>query len=349
MQKICTSLSGKYEALIVNVPREKNTNLLQNTPYKQKRIDALFKSGFLRFVEGNIRSFLFLLFRRFDLVCAIDIDTIIPAYLLSVIKRKKRVLDAHEIFSEAYTVLLLRKRIRPFWIWLEKNFMPRFPVGYTVKNSLKEIFFKMYGVHYDVILNTPVLENKTGEIQQKDKKLVIYQGVVQYGRGMEYLIPAMKNIDAKLIICGKGNFYIGAQALVKEMGLCDKIEFKGNVLPDRLKIYTEQACIGINLLENKGQSFYLSLANKTFEYMHALIPQVTMNFPEYTAINNEYEIAVLIDELNVENIVNAINRLLNDDALYNRLQQNCEQARLKYNWQNEEKKLIAFYDKLFKD
>jgi glycosyltransferase involved in cell wall biosynthesis len=240
-----------------------------------------------------------------------------------------------------------RPRIHKFWKGIEKKYLPKFEHGYTVNKSVAEEYFKMYGLRYEIIMNVPVLQQKENMSIDKDKNFIIYQGAVQYGRGIEYLISAMKNIDAKLVICGKGSFYIEAQTRVKKMKLCNKIEFKGNVFPDKLRTYTQQAGIGINLLENKGQSFYLSLGNKSFDYMHALTPQVAMNFPEHAAINNEYEIAILIDELTIENVANAVIRLLDDDALYNRLQQNCKQARLKYNWQNEEKKLLAFYEKLF--
>jgi len=34
---------------------------------------------------------------------------------------------------------------------------------------------------------------------------------------------------------------------------------------------------------------------------------------------------------------------LNDESLYNRLKQNCLEAKEILNWENEEKKLIAFY------
>ena len=47
--------------------------------------------------------------------------------------------------------------------------------------------------------------------------------------------------------------------------------------------------------------------------------------------------------LQTETLTTAINKLLNDEDLYNRLQQNCTKARQILNWQNEEKKLIAFY------
>ena len=68
-----------------------------------------------------------------------------------------------------------------------------------------------------------------------------------------------------------------------------------------------------------------------------------MNFPEYKRINDEFEIAVLIDDLQPLNIAKEINNLLNDEMFYKRLQQNCLKAREILNWQNEEKKLLEFY------
>ena len=73
------------------------------------------------------------------------------------------------------------------------------------------------------------------------------------------------------------------------------------------------------------------------------IPQVSMNFPEYKRINEEFEVAVLIDGLHPEKISAAINNLLNDEVLYFKLNQNCLQARQILNWQQEEKKLLSFY------
>ena len=72
-----------------------------------------------------------------------------------------------------------------------------------------------------------------------------------------------------------------------------------------------------------------------------------MNFPEYKQINDEYEVAILIDDLQPNTITAAINKLLHDDGLYYRLQQNCLKARQILNWQNEEEKLIAFYANIF--
>ncbi len=74
-----------------------------------------------------------------------------------------------------------------------------------------------------------------------------------------------------------------------------------------------------------------------------------MNFSEYKRINDEFDVAVLVDSVNKNEIAQAINLLLNDIVLYSRLKNNCTVARTILNWQQEEKKLIAFYNKVFTD
>jgi glycosyltransferase involved in cell wall biosynthesis len=104
----------------------------------------------------------------------------------------------------------------------------------------------------------------------------------------------------------------------------------------------------ITLFENKGLSNYLSLANRFFDYIQAGIPQLCVNYPAYRDINNQYDIAILIDDLSPETISNALNLLASDRVLYERLKQNCLLARKNLNWQEEEKKLICIYLKIEK-
>jgi glycosyltransferase involved in cell wall biosynthesis len=157
----------------------------------------------------------------------------------------------------------------------------------------------------------------------------------------------MQLVKATLIIVGDGNFYHQAQALVKKNTLEDKIIFKGKLGPVVLNNFTKQATIGITLFDSKGLSNYYSLANRFFDYIQAGVPQLCVNYPAYEEINKEFEVAVLIDDLSSSNIASHLNLLLNDKNLYSRLQQNCLQAREIYNWQNEEKKLLEFYQRVF--
>ena len=138
-----------------------------------------------------------------------------------------------------------------------------------------------------------------------------------------------------------------AKLLVETNQLNDKVIFKGKIKPDELNAITQQAYIGITLFENKGLSNYYSLANRFFDYLHGGIPQLCVNYPVYAAINNQLPIAVMIDDISSKNIAIQLNNLLANEVLYNELQQNCIKAREVLNWQNEEKKLLAFYSELF--
>ena len=83
--------------------------------------------------------------------------------------------------------------------------------------------------------------------------------------------------------------------------------------------------------------------------MHHGVPQVTTNFPEYRKINDEFEIAILIDRLSAPAVAGALNLLLKNKDIYERLRENCLKARAVFSWENEEKTLLDFYRKIESD
>lgn len=279
-----------------------------------------------------------------DAVCAIDLDTILPCLLISNFKKAKRVYDAHEYFTEMKE-LLTRPGVRKFWLLIEKFCIPKYQHGYTVSKGLSEQFQKKFKKNYAVIPNLPVLI-QLPEIEKKEKFL-LFQGAVNEARGFEYLIPAMKFINYKLVICGNGNFMKQLKQLIKQNGVENKIELKGMLLPDQLKPIAKEAALGIGLAEREGLNQYYALPNKFTEYMHAGLPQIAMNYPEYKAINDQYKVAVLLDSLSIQLVVKTINEVMNDDILLEEMHQNALKAREVFCWQNEEKKLVDFYNQIF--
>jgi glycosyltransferase involved in cell wall biosynthesis len=179
------------------------------------------------------------------------------------------------------------------------------------------------------------------------EKFILYQGAVNEGRGLEYLVPVMKNVNCKLVVCGDGNFMPQLKKLIAENNVGDKIELRGWTAPDKLREISQQATIGIALAEKKGLNQWLALPNKFFDYIHAALPQITMSYPEYKKINDLYNVAVLIDDLEPATISNAINDFLSNEIKRNELKNNCVKARQELNWQKEEKKLIDFYKNVF--
>lgn len=344
MIRICTSLAEAGYSVTLVGRKLKSSIPLSTQPFDQKRINCFFEKGKLFYAEYNIRLFFFLLFKKMDCIGAIDLDTILPCYFISRIKKTKRVYDAHELFCEMKEIVT-RHRIYKMWKRIERFTVPEFPVGYTVNQPIAAEFTKMYGVQYEVIRNIAMLK-EIDDAAIKNEKYILYQGAVNEGRCFETLIPAFKNINAKLLIYGDGNFMQQAKQLVAENNLQDKVIFKGKILPAELHAITQQAYIGITLFDDKGLSNYYSLANRFFDYLHAGIPQLCVNYPVYNEINKQAPIALLIDEISSENIATQLNNLLLNEVLYNELQQNCLSVRQTLNWQQESIKLVQFYKTL---
>lgn len=343
MMRICSSLSKAGYSVVLVGRRLNNSASLKEAGYRQQRLRCWFNKGKLFYAEYNLRLFFFLLFKKMDCICAIDLDTILPCLFISKIKNTKRVYDAHELFCEMKEIVT-RPGIYKLWKKIERYTLPQFQAGYTVNQPIADEFFQMYGVRYAVIRNVPIL--KGTDYPVKNERYILYQGAVNEGRCFETLIPAMKAVDCTLIVCGDGNFMQQTIALVKENKVESKVIFKGNIAPDALRGITAKAYIGINLVENNGKSNYLSLANKFFDYIHAGIPQLCAGYPAYKEINDSIEVALLIEDISSKNIAAQLNNLLMNEVVYQRLQANCAKAATLYNWQTEEKTLLAFYQQL---
>lgn len=346
MHRICTSLAqAGYKVTLVG--RVLTTSRpLQQQQFAQKRIRCFFNKSFLFYTEYNIRLFFFLLRQKMDAVCAIDLDTILPALFISRIKKIPRIYDAHEYFTELKEVRT-RPVVKRFWTSVERFAAPQFQFGYTVSEGLAAEFKRKYGRSYAVIRNLPVLHPK--EEEESREPILLYQGAVNEARGFEYLVPAMKQVPYKLVVCGDGNFMDTLKRLVKQHGVEEKVELKGMMLPEDLRVWAAKATLGIGLAEREGMNQFHALPNKFLDYMHAGLPQIAMNFPEYQKINQQYQIAVLLDQLSVADVAAAINETMQNKNLLLKMHKNALQARKVYCWQKEETTLHQFYQQLLSE
>ena len=343
MIRICTSLSkAGYEVQLVGRKRANSKPLIPQV-FQQKRLNCHFDKGKLFYLEYNIRLFFYLLFSKFDIVNSIDLDTILAGFFIAKLKGKTCVYDAHEYFTEVPEVVT-RPKIQRFWKRVEKLTVPRLKYCYTVGGSLAEMFTKEYKTPFAVVRNVPFKIKTPIQAASIGKKILLYQGALNEGRGLEHLIEAMQEIDgAELQLAGEGDLSQELRDLVKEKGLEDKVTFLGFVLPKDLPTITARANIGLNLLENKGLSYYYSLANKAFDYIQGRKPSINMAFPEYQRINDEYGTFCLINDLKMDTIATALKRLLTDEKYYLSLVENCDAAADVFVWEREEEVLLSVY------
>jgi glycosyltransferase involved in cell wall biosynthesis len=345
MIRICTSLSNAgYDVLLVGRKRKDSVPLIKRN-FQQLRLQCFFEKGKFFYLEYNLRLLMFLLRQSFDALCAIDLDTILPCLTASRLRSKTCIYDAHEYFTEVPEVKR-RPAIRKVWTMVANWTIPRIPYAYTVCESLAEIFEKKYGIPFEVIRNVPF--SRKEKIQPANPPIVLYQGALNEGRGLEQCIHAMQQIEgAELWLAGEGDLSDSLRILVEKLHLQNKVKFLGYLQPEDLKEVTLKATIGLNLLENKGLSYYYSLANKAFDYIQVGLPSLHMDFPEYRKINETYEVFHLLPDLNIETIRASIQYLLQDKTAYQRFQENCLKARISLNWEQEEQKLLRFYQQVF--
>jgi glycosyltransferase involved in cell wall biosynthesis len=343
MQRICTTLACQgYEVELVG-RKKPNSKTLLDQPYTQHRLACKFNKGKIFYIEYMLRLYFYLGKKKYDALCAIDLDTALPVYFQAKKKRVPFVYDAHEYFPEVIEVTD-RKIVKSIWTAIEKFIVTRTKHAYTVTQSIADIFHNKYRTKFEVIRNLPVLQVCTAPV--KTPKTILYQGAVNAGRGLEPLLRAMVDLDAQLIICGEGDVLDNLKQLAKELKIEEKVVFKGQVLPQELLQITLDCQVGVMLLENKGLSYYYSLANKFFDYIHAGVPQLVIDFPEYRQLNEKYKVGLLTG-LNVQEIREKLELLLTDKALYQTLVKNCELAKQELNWKQEEQRLISFYKGLW--
>ncbi len=344
MQRIAGTLHEQgYAVYLIGVDR-KSAVPLTDRPYRQHLMKVWFQKGKLFYLEYNLRLFFKLLFTGADIYYGVDLDTILPSYLVAFLKNKYCVYDAHEIFPELPEVVE-RPGVQRAWRSLERFIVKRVPNRITVSRAVNGYFFDHYGRAFEVIRNMPLF-TAAATTAPAGPPVILYQGALNRGRGLESLLRAMKEVNATLHLCGEGDCSASLRNLADQEGLGERVKFLGRLLPEALHRETRTATIGVNLLEDLGLSYRYSLANKFFDYVAAGKPALHMDFPEYRSLLQEYEVGLLLPDLDPSGIARRLNELLHDPALYERLHRACLQAAVAWCWENEEKKLISFFENL---
>jgi len=309
-------------------------------PYHIRRFSLWFNKGPQFYANYNIRLFFYLLAHRFDVVVSNDLDTLPACFYASRLTGRKLVYDSHEYFTEV-PELINRPRVKRFWEKIEKRILPRLTYCYTVCQSIADIYQEKYGTNFRVVRNIPF---KIGDLSIEgylppfptDKPVVIYQGAVNLGRGIEEAILAMHQIDdVLLVIVGIGDLYDECKKLVAGEQLSEKVFFTGRIPFDELRKVTRFATIGLSVEKDMGLNYRYALPNKLFDYIQSEVPMLTCSLPEIRRIVDNYQVGLVIEETTPEAIANGIGQMLRDEAAYQMWKENCRKAKEELCWENE--------------
>ncbi|QMU65495.1 MAG: glycosyltransferase [Flavobacteriaceae bacterium] len=335
-------LSLKYEVLLVG-RKLKNSHPVSRA-YQTKRFSLVFNSSFLFYAEYNIRLFFFLLGKKKHLLFSNDLDTLPANYLVSILQKKKLVYDSHELFTEI-PELVKKPLIKKCWLGIEKILFPNLKNVMVVSDAIADFYTKKYGVLCNVIRNLPqvfTIEPGVFPFEKNAKKVILYQGAVNIGRGLELIIDTMPLLENYLlVIIGDGDIFTTLKEDTAHRGLENKIFFLGKKSPEELKKLTPLADIGISLEEDMGLNYRYALPNKLFDYIHAEIPVVVSNLPEMKKIVAQYSVGKILEERSSEKLASLL--LSIDKPKYTNV---LKKAKEELNWNMEKEKLILIFEHL---
>ncbi len=344
----CTLLKSGSMVTVVGRKKPNTTGILKR-PYQTKRFRLFFKRGAGFYLEYNIRLFIFLFFRRFDVIVANDLDTLLGSYYANKLRFKKLVYDSHEYFTEV-PELINREFPKKVWRIIERNILPKIKYSYTVSESIANTYAKLYDIPMKVIRNLPYyIDSKKLQKQPANskQKVILYQGALNVGRGLEQIIDAMQFIEnTKLIIIGDGDIKDQLIDRINEKGLNNKIELKARIPLQELPKETCKANLGIALEENLGLNYYYALPNKLFDYIQARVPVLTSPFPEMQKIVNKFEVGTVYEHKTPKTLARKITEIFELMNRYNKWKENTFEAAKELCWEKEEIVLKEIYSKV---
>jgi glycosyltransferase involved in cell wall biosynthesis len=341
-----------FDVLLIGRQQKKSQPLLKQN-YTCKRLILLFEQGPAFYLFFNLRLFLVLLFNKADMLLANDLDTLLPNYLVSKIKRIPLIYDSHEIFCEV-PELQLHKNKKKLWEKLESSIVPKLKYAITVNKSIADYFTKKYNAPFIFVRNIPnyipnsQFKSRTDLNLPIHKKIILLQGAgINVQRGAEELLEAFKflNDNYLLLIIGSGDVIHQLKQNVIHFNLQKKVLFINKISALELQHYTSLADLGITIDKDTNMNYHFSLPNKVFDYIHAGIPILASRLPEIEHVISTHQIGIFIDNHDPQHIAAKIEAFINSDA-YTKYKNNTQKAALHYNWQNEKQKLITLIDQI---
>lgn len=284
-----------------------------------------------------------LLSSRASVYFAEDIYTLPFAFIFGKIRRAKVYYDSRELFGHLAGLKEKRTRQR-FWRMVEKFFISKVDHIIVTGKMDAEFIEEKYNVDNTIILrNLPRfykplvkadLHTKLGI--DKSKKILLYQGVLLRGRGIEFIYDVLSKLpNYVFLIVGGGEFEEYYKKLATGMGLIEQVYFLGKVKIEDLPEITQAADVGIALVENLSLSYYYALPNKLFEYIMAEVPVIVSNLPQMKEVVEKFNVGIALQPDNKKELLEALEKLDLDKQFYNKLKQNCKIASEELNWEKE--------------
>ena len=282
-----------------------------------------------------------------------------PAWLASRLRRAALVYDAHELYGpggvgvggaeSGLGALLARAagRVERFLVHASDHVV-------TINDSRAKILEDRHGSRPMVVLqNVPELEEQVTPLDPgfpDGRKVLLYQGgIYAGGRAFPEVMQALHSLDdVDLVLLGFGRpaDLDKIRRWASELGVAERVHLLPP-RPYRELIHTAAAGhVGLVPLRKDTLGSNTGDGNKLFEYMMAGLPFVATDVPEIrkVTLDGDPQPGELFDPSDIETIVSAVRRVLEDPDLYQERRREARRLAVeRYNWNVQERGLLDAY------
>lgn len=307
-------------------------------------------SQFIKYIEFSLKIIFHYKNKNIKIINVHSIGLLPLGVLIKYIYNAKLVYDTHELETEKNGLSGFRKRLIKK---IEKRLIKKVDILFVVSKNIANWYAKEYNIEKPaLIMNAPKLFEtiKNNHFREKfniskDNIIIIYQGALSKGRGVELLLETFKSRkDTKVVIVFMG--YGIFENEIKEASKNYKnIYFHNAVAPNDVLKHTISADIGISFIENTCLSYYYCMPNKFFEYAMVGLPIIVSNMKEMSETVNKYNIGIVVEEDTKEGLNKAIDIISNLDI--KTLKENAKKFAKENSWELQEKKMIEIYKRFF--
>lgn len=300
-------------------------------------------------LSGIINSLIFALKEDFDIIHVHwPFPHIIFGLIMKAIRKRPLICTFH-----GGEIIFLENM--PLFLKIIFKFLFNFSDFYTVNSSFtKQKLLKFTGykkkekvaiIPFGITIKEIKEENKI----KKEKIKILFAGRLIERKGVHILLESFAKVnkifpEIELVIAGDGPLREKLKNLAKELGIENKVIFKGHLKSNELEKEYKEASVFVlpSIHDIKGDTETLGVV--LIEAMEYGVPVIATNVGGIPDIVKDGYNGLLVPEKDPEALAQAIIKLIKDESLREKFVKNAkEYIKEKFGWNNIIEKLIKIY------
>lgn len=359
-----TLVEAGFDVSIVDIesdPKRPDEEFLHGILFKHLSVsDEFMTTRFTRWtlfrsVWMLISSIRLLTGTRANIYHAHDVSALPACAIAAWLRRKPLIFDAHELPTNDTSIR--RSWLLSLFASILKFVLPRCAGVITVSPPIAQEIHKTYHPKsVTLVRNIPPYQRveKNNHLRQAlglgpHVRIALYQGGLQANRGLATLISAAHFLEPDTVIVLMGQNTGGVHEQLAEVISRERVEDQVKLLPpvpyNELLAWTASADAGLIIYDpTYSLNVKMCLPNKFFEYLMAGLPILTSELIAITPLLQKYGIGQAVSSLEPQEVGNAINVFLKDQAVLGEMCTNAlHTAKEALCWEQERSHLLDLY------